>query len=77
MENNAAGKQDGHNTVASQCRDQNVEGENILPSSNEEATSNAEPASLSMGEVKICLICSSVLGGPVFYFPSHDQILKK
>ncbi|XP_004493818.1 probable inactive histone-lysine N-methyltransferase SUVR2 isoform X2 [Cicer arietinum] len=44
------GKHNGNNTVALQCRNKNVDGEDILPSSNEEATSNAELASSSMGE---------------------------
>ncbi|XP_020220713.1 probable inactive histone-lysine N-methyltransferase SUVR2 isoform X2 [Cajanus cajan] len=35
-----AENQDGHDTVLSQCRDEDVEGEDILPSYNEEATSN-------------------------------------
>ncbi|XP_061343460.1 probable inactive histone-lysine N-methyltransferase SUVR2 isoform X1 [Gastrolobium bilobum] len=50
MKNGAAGKQDCHDTVASQCRDEEIGGEDILPFSNEEATSNVEIASSSMGE---------------------------
>ncbi|TKY62317.1 Histone-lysine N-methyltransferase SUVR4 [Spatholobus suberectus] len=44
----AAGKQDGHDAVVSQCRDKDVAGEDILPSSNEEATSNGDVALSSM-----------------------------
>lgn len=68
MKNDTAGKQDGHhNTVASQCRNENVEGEDILPSSNGDITSNAElVSSLSIGEVNFSLSCSSVLGDLIF-----------
>ncbi|CAJ2632911.1 unnamed protein product [Trifolium pratense] len=48
--NDTVGEQDGNNTVASQYRNENVEGEDVLPSSNEEANSNAELASSSMVE---------------------------
>ena len=57
-----AGKKDCHDTVVSQCRDEDVEHEDVFPSSNEEATSNVYVALSSMGEVKISLSCSSVLG---------------
>ncbi|XP_027351892.1 probable inactive histone-lysine N-methyltransferase SUVR2 isoform X1 [Abrus precatorius] len=46
----AAGKQHGHDTVALQSRDVDVEGEDILPSSNEEAISNVDLGLSSMGE---------------------------
>lgn len=62
MKNDATGKQDGHGIVASQCRDEDVEGEEVLPSLNEEATSNADLASSSMGEVKVSQSCIPVLG---------------
>jgi len=58
----AVEKQDVHDTVVSQCRDEDVEHEDVFPSSNEEATSNVYVALSSMGEVKISLSCSSVLG---------------
>ncbi|KAL2953211.1 hypothetical protein AAZX31_19G153900 [Glycine max] len=43
-------KQDVHDTVVSQCRDEDVEHEDVFPSSNEEATSNVYVALSSMGE---------------------------
>ncbi|KAG5043629.1 hypothetical protein JHK87_007544 [Glycine soja] len=46
----AAGKKDCHDTVVSQCRDEDVEHEYVFPSSNEEATSNVDVALSSMGE---------------------------
>lgn len=48
--NDTAGEQDGNNTVASPYRNENVEGEDILPSSNVEVPFNAELASSSTGE---------------------------
>ncbi|KAL3029122.1 hypothetical protein AAZX31_03G148300 [Glycine max] len=45
-----AGKKDCHDTVVSQCRDEDVEHEYVFPSSNEEATSNVDVALSSMGE---------------------------
>nr|KYP62416.1 Histone-lysine N-methyltransferase SUVR4 [Cajanus cajan] len=48
-----AENQDGHDTVLSQCRDEDVEGEDILPSYNEEATSNVNVVLSSTREVKI------------------------
>ncbi|KAK7267443.1 hypothetical protein RIF29_20117 [Crotalaria pallida] len=47
-----------------------------LPSSNEEATSDVEIASSTMGEVKISLRCSTTVGRPEFRMPSRDQILQ-
>lgn len=78
MKNDTAGKQDGHNIVASQCRNEHVEGGDILPSTNDGGTSNAELDSLSTGEVKISLSCSSVLCDHIFVClaMNHDQILK-
>ncbi|KAK7336905.1 hypothetical protein VNO77_17458 [Canavalia gladiata] len=62
--NGAAGKQDGHDMVALHYRDVDVEGEDILLSSNEEATSDVDLVLSSVGEVKIselqlkiCVIC--------------------
>ncbi|KAH1078185.1 hypothetical protein GLYMA_19G167900v4 [Glycine max] len=46
----AVEKQDVHDTVVSQCRDEDVEHEDVFPSSNEEATSNVYVALSSMGE---------------------------
>ncbi|XP_025645528.1 probable inactive histone-lysine N-methyltransferase SUVR2 [Arachis hypogaea] len=67
-----AGKQNGHVNMASS---QSTAGD-ILPSSNERATSSIEIASSTKGEVKISLSCSSAVGGPDFHMPSQDQILK-
>ncbi|KAJ1416653.1 WIYLD domain [Sesbania bispinosa] len=50
MKNDSAGLQDGHDTVASQGRGEDGEGEDILPSSNEEVASNVELTPSSMGE---------------------------
>ena len=74
--NDTAGEQDGNNTVASPYRNDNIEGEDILPSSNEEATFNAELASSSMREVTFSLSCTLVLWGPDIFLPSHDPSLK-
>ena len=52
MMNGPAEQQDGHDTLASQCRDEEVGGEDRLHSSNEDVTSNVEIASSPMGEVK-------------------------
>ncbi|XP_057742562.1 probable inactive histone-lysine N-methyltransferase SUVR2 isoform X3 [Arachis stenosperma] len=72
LNKNAAGKQNGHVNMASS---QSTAGD-ILPSSNERATSSIEIASSTKGEVKISLSCSSAVGGPDFHMPSQDQILK-
>jgi hypothetical protein len=74
--NDTAGEQDGNNTVASPYRNENVEGEDILPSSNVEVPFNAKLASLSTGEVTFSLSCTSVLWGPDIFLPSHDPSLK-
>ncbi|MED6181242.1 hypothetical protein PIB30_017633 [Stylosanthes scabra] len=72
MKKNAAGKQNGHSNMASsQCR-----AGDMLPYSNERATSSIEIASSTKGEVKISVSCSSAVGGSDFHMPSRDQILK-
>ncbi|XP_019440971.1 PREDICTED: probable inactive histone-lysine N-methyltransferase SUVR2 [Lupinus angustifolius] len=77
MMNGAARKRDGHITKASlQFRDETVRDEDIHPSSNEEATSNVEIASSTLGEVKISLRCSFAVGRPEYRMPSQDQILQ-
>lgn len=64
----AGGRQDGHDAVVSQCRDEDGKGEDILPTSNEEPTSNGDVTLSSMGEVKISLSCSSVIGNWIFIY---------
>ena len=76
MMNGPAEQQDGNDTLASQCRDEEIGGEDHLHSSNEVVTSNVEIASSPMGEVKNSLSCSSVLRGLDFRLPSCDQLLK-
>lgn len=46
----AGGMQDGHDAVVSPCRDEDGEGEDILPTPNEEPTSNGDVTLSSMGE---------------------------
>ncbi|XP_027363541.1 probable inactive histone-lysine N-methyltransferase SUVR2 isoform X2 [Abrus precatorius] len=76
MKNGVAGKHGSHASVtSSQCQDGNRD-EDILPSSNEEATCTVEIASSTLGEVKLSLSCSSALRGPDFRMPSRDQLLE-
>lgn len=76
MKNGVAGKHGGHVTVTSpQCRDR-VRDEDVIPTSNEEATCNVEIASSTLGEVKLSLSCSSALQGSNFRMPSRDQLLE-
>ncbi|XP_019429978.1 PREDICTED: probable inactive histone-lysine N-methyltransferase SUVR2 [Lupinus angustifolius] len=51
INNGAAEKQDGHDTVSLPCRDGKVRAQDILPSSHEVAASNVEIASPAAGEV--------------------------
>ncbi|CAL0309790.1 unnamed protein product [Lupinus luteus] len=51
INNGAAEKQDGHDTVPLPCRDGEVRAHDILPSSHEEVPSNVEIASSAVGEV--------------------------
>ncbi|CAL0326850.1 unnamed protein product [Lupinus luteus] len=51
INNGAAEKQDGHDTVGLPCRDREVGAQDILPSSHNEVASNVEIASPAVGEV--------------------------
>ncbi|KAJ1416652.1 WIYLD domain [Sesbania bispinosa] len=70
MKNDSAGLQDGHDTVASQGRGEDGEGEDILPSSNEEVASNVELTPSCTGNCvlssKPCS-CSNKTGGEFAY----------
>lgn len=72
MKNGVTGMKDGHVNAASSHRSDG----DILHSSNEEATSNVEIASSTLGEVKLSLSCSSALWGPDFHMPSRDHLLE-
>lgn len=74
--NHITGKHGVGVTVASSQLRSGVRDEDILPSSNEEATSNVVIASSASGEVKLSLSCSSAPRGPAFRMPSQEQLLK-
>ncbi|CAJ1968236.1 unnamed protein product [Sphenostylis stenocarpa] len=76
LKNDIAGKHVSHVTVtSSECRD-GVRDEDVIPTSNEEATCNIELASSTLGDVKLSLSCSSALQGSDFRMPSRDQLIK-
>ncbi|TKY52771.1 Histone-lysine N-methyltransferase SUVR2 [Spatholobus suberectus] len=76
MKNGIAGKHGDHVTVtSSQCRD-GIRDEDVIHTSNEEATCNVEIASSTLGEVKLSLSCSSAIQGSDFHMPSRDQLLE-
>jgi len=59
-------KKDGYDTMVSPCKDEDAEHKNIISSLIEEPTSDLDVALSSMGQVKIRLSCSSVLGNWIF-----------
>ena len=77
FKNGVAGKHVSHDdTVASPARRKRVSDEDVLPTSNEEATCNVEIASSTLGEVKLSLSCSSALWGSNFHMPSQDELIE-
>ncbi|KAK7245323.1 hypothetical protein RIF29_40163 [Crotalaria pallida] len=83
MSNGAAEKQNGHDTVALQCRDGEVGGKDLLPTSHEGAASNNEIASSGVGEVNaaekqdghdtVALQCRDGEGGEDIIPSSHEE----
>ncbi|XP_014514809.1 probable inactive histone-lysine N-methyltransferase SUVR2 isoform X2 [Vigna radiata var. radiata] len=74
--NGVAGKHVNHDTVTSSAFRNRVRDEDVLPTSNEEATCNVEIASSTLGEVKLSLSCSSALWGSNFHMPSRDELIE-
>jgi len=72
----AAEKKDDHDTMVSQCRDEDVEHEYTILSSIEEPTSDVDVALPSIGEVKISLSCKLSSWELDFQLHSHEQIVK-
>ncbi|WVY98031.1 hypothetical protein V8G54_030182 [Vigna mungo] len=74
--NGVAGKHVNHDTVTSSACRNRVRDEDVLPTSNEEATCDVEIASSTLGEVKLSLSCSSALWGSNFHMPSRDELIE-